>query len=144
VRMRMHMHTTHTSARAQTRMHPGTRGPDHARTHASAHEHAGMATPLKWHTTIPRLCCSYQLNTPPPSKTRVCLRIPPSMRLYRSLCPQRRLADLLNKRSLGFNNMVLSIMVSKHVCLFLAKTPPRVRFCRPESLFALLFQHVGL
>jgi len=39
VRMRIHMHTTHTSARAQTRMHPGTRGPGLARTHAPAHEH---------------------------------------------------------------------------------------------------------
>jgi len=49
VRMRMHMNATHTSARAQTRMHPGTRGPNHARTHASAHEHAGMCTHPRRH-----------------------------------------------------------------------------------------------
>jgi len=48
--MRMHMHMTHTSARAQTRMHPGTRGPDHARTHAPAHEHACMRTHTYKHT----------------------------------------------------------------------------------------------
>jgi len=43
-RTRMHMHTMHTGARAQTCMHPGTRGPDYARTHAPAHEHACMRT----------------------------------------------------------------------------------------------------
>ena len=41
-RMRTHMHMTHSSAHVQTRMHPGTCGPDHARTHAPAHEHACM------------------------------------------------------------------------------------------------------
>jgi len=49
-RIRMHMLTTHTSARAQTRMHPGTSGPDHARTHAPAHEHACMRTHTCKHT----------------------------------------------------------------------------------------------
>jgi len=47
---RMHIHTTHTGARAQTRMHPGTRGPDYARTHAPAHEHACMRTHTRKHT----------------------------------------------------------------------------------------------
>ena len=63
-RMRMHMYTTHTSARAQTRMHHGTRGPDHARTHAPAHEHACMRTHtrkqtrtcLHAHTSALRTC----------------------------------------------------------------------------------------
>jgi len=45
-----YVHMTHTSARAQTRMHPGTRGPDHARTHAPAHEHACMRTYTCKHT----------------------------------------------------------------------------------------------
>jgi len=49
-RMRMHMFTTHMSVRAQTRMHPGTRGPDHARTHAPAHEHTCMRTHTCKHT----------------------------------------------------------------------------------------------
>jgi len=49
-RTRMHMHTTHTGARAQTRMHPGTRGPDYARTHAPANEHACMHTHTRKHT----------------------------------------------------------------------------------------------
>jgi len=49
-RTRMHMHTTHTGARAQTRMHPGTRGPDYARTPAPAHEHACMRTHTRKHT----------------------------------------------------------------------------------------------
>ena len=49
-RTRMHMHTTHTGVRAQTRMHPGTRGPDYARTHAPAHEHVGMRTRPRKHT----------------------------------------------------------------------------------------------
>ena len=43
-RTRMHMSTTHTGARAQTRMHPGTCRPDYARTHAPAHEHVCMRT----------------------------------------------------------------------------------------------------
>ena len=45
-RMHMHMHTTHTGARVQTRMNPGTRGPDYARTH----EHACMRTHTRKHT----------------------------------------------------------------------------------------------
>ena len=49
-RTRMPMHTTHTGARAQTRMHPGTRGPDCARTHAPAHEHTCMRTHARKHT----------------------------------------------------------------------------------------------
>ena len=49
-RTRMHMHTTHTGARAQTRMHPGTRRPDYARTHAPAHEHVCMRTHTRKHT----------------------------------------------------------------------------------------------
>jgi len=49
-RTRMHMHTTHTGARAQTCMHPGTPGPDYARTHAPAHEHACMRTHTRKHT----------------------------------------------------------------------------------------------
>ena len=49
-RTRMYMHTTHTGARAQTRRHPGTRGPDYARTHAPAHEHACMRTHTRKHT----------------------------------------------------------------------------------------------
>jgi len=49
-RTRMHMQTTHTGARAQTRMHPGTRGPDYTRTHAPAHEHACMRTHTRKHT----------------------------------------------------------------------------------------------
>ena len=49
-RTRMYMNTTHTGARAQTRMHPGTRRPDYARTHAPAHEHACMRTHTRKHT----------------------------------------------------------------------------------------------
>jgi len=49
-RMRTRIHTTHTSARAQTGMHSDTRGPNHARTHAPAHEHACM--------------CMHTCNTP--------------------------------------------------------------------------------
>ena len=41
---------THTGARAQTRMHPGTRRPDYARTHAPAHEHACMRTHTRKYT----------------------------------------------------------------------------------------------
>jgi len=44
------MNTTHSGARAQTRMHPDTRRPDHARTHAPAHEHACMRTHARKHT----------------------------------------------------------------------------------------------
>ena len=44
------MYTTHTGARAQTRMHPGIRRPDYARTHAPAHEHACMRTHARKHT----------------------------------------------------------------------------------------------
>jgi len=49
-RTRMHMYSTHTGARAQTRMHPGTRRPDYARTHAPAHEHVCMRTHTRKHT----------------------------------------------------------------------------------------------
>ena len=49
-RTRMHMYTTHTNARAQTRIHPGTRRPDYARTHAPAHEHVCMRTHTRKHT----------------------------------------------------------------------------------------------
>ena len=49
-RTRMHIHTTYTGARAQTRIHPGTCGPDYARTHAPAHEHACMRTHTRKHT----------------------------------------------------------------------------------------------
>jgi len=49
-RTRIHMHTTHPGARAQTRMHPGTHGPDYARAHAPAHEHACMRTHTRKHT----------------------------------------------------------------------------------------------
>jgi len=49
-RTRMPMHATHTGARAQTRMHPGTRRPDYARTHVPAHEHACMRTHTRKHT----------------------------------------------------------------------------------------------
>ena len=49
-RTRMHLHTTHTGVRSQTRMHPGTRGSDYARTHAPAHKHACMRTHTRKHT----------------------------------------------------------------------------------------------
>jgi len=50
VRTRTHIYTTHTGARAQTRIHPDTRGTDYARTHAPAHEHAYMRTHTRKHT----------------------------------------------------------------------------------------------
>jgi len=71
-RTRMHMHTTHTGARAQTRMHPGTRGPDHARTHAPAHEPACMRTHTRKHT---RTCT--HAHTP---ALRTCMQTHASMR----------------------------------------------------------------
>jgi len=43
-RMHTFMHLTHANARAQTRIHSDTRGPNHVRTHAPAHEHACMCT----------------------------------------------------------------------------------------------------
>jgi len=49
-RIHMYMNTTHTSARAQTRMDPGTRGPNHARTHTPVHEHACMRMHTCKHT----------------------------------------------------------------------------------------------
>ena len=49
-RTRIHMYSAHTGARAQTRMHPGTRRPDYARTHAPAHEHVCMRTHTRKHT----------------------------------------------------------------------------------------------
>ena len=59
-RMCMHMHTTHTGARAQTRVHPGARGPDYAHTHAPAHEHACMRTHTCKHT---RTCTHAHAHT---------------------------------------------------------------------------------
>jgi len=45
-----HVHAHDAYERAQTHMHPGTRGPDHACTHAPAHEHTCMRTHTYKHT----------------------------------------------------------------------------------------------
>jgi len=71
-RTRMHMHTTHTGARAQTRMHPGTCGPDYARTHAPAHgtrmhAHAHPQAHPHMHT-----CARWRLNRIPAKFQCVC------------------------------------------------------------------------
>jgi len=60
--MRMHtfMHLTHANARAQTRIHSDTRGTEHVRTHAPAHEHACMCTHTRKHTRT----CMHRFQSP--------------------------------------------------------------------------------
>ena len=56
-RMRMHMHMTHSSAHAQTRMHPGTCGPTtHAHMHPRMNTRACMRTHTHYARTHARTC----------------------------------------------------------------------------------------
>ena len=73
-RTRMHMYTTHTGALAQTRMHPGTRRPDYARTRAPAHEHVCMCTHARKHTRTCKHAHAHPRYAHAPSLMQVCVR----------------------------------------------------------------------